>query len=72
MNQQQLIDALTEKANRTHERSISKAEGIDLSTVPDYVFGYQEAYRDLWESINGPGSWDVNPWVWVIEFRRVI
>jgi hypothetical protein len=28
-------------------------------------------YADLWDTINGDRSWDKNPWVWVIGFKRV-
>lgn len=33
---------------------------------------YAEMYRDLWNSINGPGSWDANPWVVAYSFERVL
>lgn len=28
-------------------------------------------YQVLWDSLNGPDSWAANPWVWIVEFKRV-
>lgn len=29
----------------------------------------REAFKYLWESIHGPGSWDANPFVWALTFK---
>jgi hypothetical protein len=53
------------------------AEGVDPAGPVGYIPAsdrmgrcrYQ--YANLWNEINGPDSWDANPFVWVVEFRRV-
>lgn len=31
----------------------------------------RDRFKRLWADINGAESWDANPWVWVVEFKRV-
>lgn len=57
--------------------SDAMAEGVPCEPVFDtdrgidgQVFARKE-FQSLWQSINGPESWAANPWVWVIEFKRI-
>ncbi|WP_416049003.1 hypothetical protein [Cupriavidus basilensis] len=58
----------------------ARAEGIapELDGWTDYgnpscqmCVNSVDSYRALWHSINGAGSWESNPWVWIVEFRRL-
>lgn len=55
------------------------AEGATEAVNPEYdpsdpgdnlPHSHKSVFAELWKKINGPESWDANPWVWVVEFQK--
>jgi len=74
----ELTAVRVERLNSISEAD-AKAEGVadtfDARIASKFVGGNpgpaQMEYWALWESINGPGSWAANQWVWVYEFKKL-
>jgi hypothetical protein len=65
------------RVERLHDitEADAKAEGVesagDVYSQPGkLVESYRRGFEYLWGQINGAESWDANPWVWVVEFKR--
>ncbi|MCD2460419.1 hypothetical protein LRM39_18285 [Enterobacter cloacae complex sp. 2021EL-01261] len=58
-------DAVAEGAPQSHPSidAVSQQHGF-----PDFSRSW---YGQTWQSIYGAESWQFNPWVWVIEFKRI-
>lgn len=66
LNQISKEDAISEGLTRIEYKG--ESFGFDGGNTTGYGSA-TGAFRALWESINGAGSWDTNPWVWVVEFE---
>ena len=62
------LEVTSVRVERLQDISEADAAAEGVHTDPDCPA--YDAYQALWEQINGKGSWDANPWVWVIDFRR--
>lgn len=61
------------RVERLQDISEADAQAEGCGAMVDYSNGqtYRDEFKALWESINGPGSWDANPFVWVVEFETI-
>ncbi len=68
----EITNVRVERLNDISEED-AKAEGVSpparTITPPEAV--YRVGFGELWRSIYGDENWEKNPWVWVIEFKRV-
>ncbi|EKJ9646550.1 hypothetical protein ACXKEL_003342 [Salmonella enterica] len=65
----EITDVRVERLNSISDSDASK-EGC---CIADMESGdcLSDVFARLWTSIYGDDSWQANPWVWVIEFKRV-
>lgn len=54
--------------------SDAQVEGVTPSIVGQDLDGlkFRAGFQSLWQEINGKRApWESNPWVWVVEFKRM-
>jgi hypothetical protein len=55
-------------------KTVHPKRGKAINDEENRIAGYvdpRQSYRSLWEAITGVDSWALNPWVWVVTFKKV-
>ena len=65
-------DAIAEGVEQKFSHLFNEWRFKDYANVKDDWRSAVSSFQSLWASINGIDAWDEDPWVWVIEFERVV
>jgi hypothetical protein len=68
----EITDIKVQRLQEINEKD-AEAEGIGVGDTLVFSDSYKDSYAFLWNKINGKKhSWESNPFVWVIEFKRIV
>ncbi|EFA7747685.1 hypothetical protein ACIR4O_004198 [Escherichia coli] len=74
----EITDVRVERLNDISEKD-ARSEGVrwsdgkpnKMGLATELVVYAKDTFTSLWKSIYSEESWNANPWVWVIEFKRI-
>ncbi|WXF89156.1 hypothetical protein WDV92_10485 [Pseudomonas syringae pv. atrofaciens] len=75
-----LLEITDVRVERLQEISLAQVQREGCAVRQFWLFGANKeeaqkigasVFGGLWSSINGAESWNANPWVWIVEFKRV-
>ena len=73
------LEITSVRVERLQEIDIADAQAEGVSDTGAFILdgegneqgGPIAEYAVLWDQINGDGSWESNPWVWVVELKAI-
>lgn len=68
---QRVQDITEEDAKAEGVERISDGYWMEYGPRARCVASARESFASLWRSIYGAASWEVNPWVWAVTFKRL-
>jgi hypothetical protein len=60
------------RCERLQDISVADARAEGVKEADSVMGDFRPGFLKIWDKIHGVESWNENPWVWVVEFERIM